>query len=355
MKSKKLKKVQQPVGLNSALPKDYPKILSEIKLRVKDSQAKAAASVNQELIAVYLHIGKIIASQEKRAQWGDKVVEQLAADLTRAFPHMKGFSRTNLFYMRQLYLAYEGSSEIVQQAVGRIPWGTNLLILSKVSDPKERAWYALQCAEHGWSRSLLWNQIDTDLYRRQSKQKKVSNFKLRLPPAQSELVEQTLKDPYVFDFLSLGEEAHEREIEKELVKHVTNFLLEMGAGFSYVGRQYHLEVGQEDFYIDLLFYHLKLRCYVVVELKNSKFKPEFAGQLNFYLSVVDDTLKHPSDNPTIGLLLCKDKNKLVAEYALKDVSKPIGVSEYKIVQSIPKQLKTSLPSIKELEKELSKA
>ncbi len=333
------------------LPKNYVKILSDLKLRILTAQTKAVTLANQELVQLYLHIGGIIVAQTKKADWGDKVVEQLGHDLTKAFPSMKGFSRTNLFYMRQMHLAYKNSAKSVQQAVGLIPWGSNLLLLSKISEPKEREWYLQKTAEQGWSRAILWHQIDTGLYRRQN-QKKVNNFKLRLSPMQSQLADQILKDPYIFDFLSIGDDVHERDIEKELVKHVTNFLLELGSGFSYVGRQYHLEVGNEDFYIDLLFYHLQLRCYVVVELKNGKFKPEYAGQLNFYLSAVDDKIRHPSDNPTIGLLLCKDKNKLVAEYALKDVSKPIGVSEYKIVKSIPNQLKTSLPTIKELEKEL---
>lgn len=349
----KLEKVQQPVGLIQELPKNYTQVLSDIKFRVRNTQAKTVVAVNRELIGVYLYIGEVIAHQKEKSNWGDKIVERLGCDLTKEFPNMKGFSRTNLFYMRQMYLAYKDSSKIVQQAVGQIPWGSNLLILSKISDQKEREWYLYQTSEHGWSRAVLWHQIDTDLYHRQ-KQKKISNFKLRLPPAQSELVEQTLKDPYIFDFLSVGDDAHEREIEKELVKHVTNFLLELGAGFSYVGRQYHLEVGNEDFYIDLLFYHLKLRSYVVVELKNGKFKPEYAGQLNFYLSAIDAQIKHPDDNPSIGLLLCKDKNKLVAEYALKDISKPVGISEYKIVKSIPKKLETNLPKIETLEKELLK-
>lgn len=239
----------------------------------------------------------------------------------------------------------------MQQLAAQIPWFHNCVLLDKVAKPSEREWYIRKAIEHGWSRNVLVHQIESGLMRRQGQA--ITNFKATLPSPQSDLAHETLKDPYLFDFLSIGEEAHEREIERELVKHITNFLLELGAGFSYVGKQYHMEVGGEDFYIDLLFYHLKLRCYVLIELKAGPFKPEYAGKLNFYLSAVDAQLRHESDNPSIGLILCKDKNKLVAEYALKDIAKPVGVSEYSLVEAIPEELKTSLPTVEQLEAELA--
>ena len=263
---------------------------------------------------------------------------------------MKGFSRANLLYMRALAEFWPDAS-IVQQLVGQIPWGHNITLLSKVKDSAEREWYARAAIEYGWSRAVLVHQIESKLCRR--KGKAVTNFARQLPAPQSELAQMTLKDPYMFDFLGIGNEAHERDIENALVEHITRFLLELGAGFSYVGRQVHLEIGGEDFYLDLLFYHLNLRCYIVVELKAVAFKPEYAGKLNFYLSAVDATLKHESDNPSIGLILCKDKNRLVAEYALKDIAKPVGISEYRLIESIPEDLQGNLPSIEQIEAELS--
>ena len=250
---------------------------------------------------------------------------------------------------------YKNKDPIVQQLVGQIPWGHNVLLISKTKDVDKAIWYIRQTVEFGWSRSALVHQIELNLYERQGKKEKISNFSITLPKAQSDLAEQTLKDPYVFDFLSIGKQSHEREIEKELTKHIQKFLLELGSGFAFVGNQYHLEIDGEDYYIDLLFYHLKLRCYVVIELKAKQFKPEYAGKLNFYLSAVDDMLRHESDNPTIGMILCQEKGgKIKGEYALKDINKPIGLSEYRIVESIPKELKTELPTIDALERELSK-
>jgi predicted nuclease of restriction endonuclease-like (RecB) superfamily len=263
---------------------------------------------------------------------------------------MKGFSFRNLKYMRQFAETY--LNPIGQQPVAQIPWGHNVILLDKLDSLEKRLWYAQKTIEHGWSRNILTIQIETKLYERQATSEKINNFGQNLPAPQSDLAHQLLKDPYVFDFLSVGQEAQEREIENALVQHITKFLLELGTGFAFVGQQYHLEIGGDDFYIDLLFYHLKLRCYVVIDLKAGKFKPADAGQINFYLSAVDDLLRHPSDNPSIGILLCKDKNGAVAEYALKDVNKPIGVSAYQIVESIPEPLKTSLPTIEQLEAEL---
>lgn len=263
---------------------------------------------------------------------------------------MKGFSRANLMYMWSFAEAWN-SEEIVQRLVGQIPWGQNITLITKIKGREEREWYARKIVEYGWSRPVLVHQIESRLIHRQGKA--VTNFENTRPSSQSDLAREMLKDPYLFDFLSVGDEVHERDIERELVNHITSFLLELGAGFSYVGRQVHLEVEGEDFFIDLLFYHLKLRCYVVIELKATSFKPEYAGKLNFYLSAVDATMRHESDNPSIGLILCKSRKGLIAEYSLKDISKPVGVSEYKLVASIPEDLKGSLPTIEELEAEFA--
>ncbi|MCB1214244.1 MAG: DUF1016 family protein [Deltaproteobacteria bacterium] len=326
----------------------YPALLSKLKADIKASQLRASLSANQELVLLYWRIGNAILERQKRKGWGSKIIEKLSQDLSKTFPDMKGFTIRNLLFMRGFAEAYD--EPIVKQIVSLIPWGHNIRILQKIKNTHERIWYAEQTIRHGWSRNILVMQIEKKLHKRTGKA--VTNFKHTLPSADSDLAHQILKDPYVFDFLSLGDEAQEREVEKELVQHITKFLLELGAGFAFVGQQYHLEVGNDDFYIDLLFYHLKLRCYVVIELKTGKFKPEYAGKLNFYLSAIDDKLRHPNDRATIGLLLCKNKNKFVAEYALRDISKPVGISEYKIVKSIPKKFKTSLPTVEELEKEL---
>lgn len=330
--------------------KGYEEFLHDLKERIRSTRVRAALAVNSELVRLYWQIGRDILDRQEREGWGAKVIERLAADLHREFPDMKGLSRANLLYMRAFAEAWP-DEEFVQQVVGQIPWGHNIVLLSKVKSREEREWYIRKAIEHGWSRNVMVHQIESGLIRRQGHA--ITNFQATLPSPQSDMARETMKDPYLFDFLSIGEEAHERELEHELVRHITNFLLELGAGFSYVGKQYHLEVGGEDFYLDLLFYHLKLRCYIVIELKAGPFKPEYAGKLNFYLSAVDAQLKHESDNPSIGLILCKDKNRLVAEYALKDIAKPVGVSEYRLVEAIPEELKTSLPTIEQLEAELA--
>ena len=332
--------------------KGYLQLLHEIKVRVRSAQIKAVISVNKELIGLYWDVGRMIAERQAKGKWGDSVVDMLAGDLRREFPDMKGFSRANIFNIRQWYLYYSVVDEKVQQLVRQLPWGHNLVIIHKIKDPTEAVFYLTEAIRNNWSRNVLIHQIESGLYQR--KGKILHNFEATLPAPQSDLARQTLKDPYVFDFLSLREEAQEREIEKELTKHITKFLLELGAGFSFVGSQYPLEISGKDYYIDLLFYHLKLRCFVIIELKAGDFKPEYAGKLNFYLSAVDKTLKQEGDKPSIGIILCKTRDKIIAEYALKDMSKPIGVSEYKIVRAIPEKLKTSLPTIDELEKELSK-
>ncbi|MBI4970841.1 MAG: DUF1016 domain-containing protein [Candidatus Omnitrophica bacterium] len=335
----------------SGLPAGYGLFLSELKERIRSAQIKASVSVNRELILLYWDIGREILHRQKREGWGTRVINRIAIDLNREFPQMKGFSLRNLKYMRTFAEVYP-DKPIVQQAVAQLPWGQNLLLIEKVKDPAVRFWYAHKAVENGWSRAVLWHQIDTKLYERQGTNKKLANFQSALPAPQSDLAHEMLKDPYNFDFLTLGEEAHERAIEKELLNHIQKFLVELGKGFAFVGNQYHLQVGDKDFYIDLLFYHLKLRCFIAIDLKTTEFQAEYAGKMNLYLSAVDDMVRHPSDQPTIGIILCKSKNKLEVEYALRDTHKPIGVSSYKLMRSVPKQLKGSLPTIEELEEEL---
>jgi predicted nuclease of restriction endonuclease-like (RecB) superfamily len=338
----------QPARL-APTPEGYADWLAVLKGRIHDSQQRATLAVNRELVLLYWQIGRDILERQSRQGWGAKVIERLSEDLRAAFPEMKGFSRANLMYMRAFAEAWPDSA-IVQQAVGQLPWGHNLVLLTRLKDPKQRLDYAQSAIEHGWSRNVLNIHIETRLLERTGKA--VTNFEASLPKPQSDLARESLKDPYRLDFLGLGREAREREIENALVKHVTEFLLELGAGFAFVGRQVLIDVGGEEFFIDLLFYHLKLRCYVVIELKAGKFKPEQLGQLGFYLTAVDAQIKHPQDAPTIGMLLCKSKNKVVAEYALRDKTQPIGVAEYQLVESLPPELETSLPSIEQIEREL---
>lgn len=328
---------------------DYSAWLRDLKSRIQTAQIRAVLAVNSELVLLYWDIGRSILDKQQQEGWGTKVVERISKDLRSAFPEMKGFSRSNMLYMRAFAEIWPERA-IVQQLAGQLPWFHNVLLLTKVKDKKAREWYVRAAVQHGWSRNILEMQIQTKLYEREGKA--ITNFAQRLPDAQSDLAIATLKDPYVFDFLGLGKEAHERAIENALVDHIVRFLLELGSGFAFVGRQVHVEVGGDDFYIDLLFYHLQLRCYVVVELKATDFKPEYAGQLNFYLAAVDAQLKIEHDQPTIGLLLCKAKNRLVAEYALRNVASPIGVAEYQLIEALPKELETSLPSIEQIEAEL---
>ncbi|NJA06491.1 DUF1016 domain-containing protein [Methylococcaceae bacterium WWC4] len=330
-------------------PTGYTAWLTELKTRIHSAQQRAALSVNRELILLYWQIGRDILERQAKQGWGAKVIERLSHDLRTAFPDMKGFSRANLMYMRAFAEAWP-DAEIVQQLVGRLPWGHNLVLLSKLKEVESRKRYAERAIEYGWSRNVLNIHIETRLLEREGNA--VTNFEANLPKPHSDLAHESLKDPYLFDFLGIGQEADEREIENALVQHITRFLIELGAGFAFVGRQYHLEVGGDDFFIDLLFYHLKLRCYVVVELKTGAFRPEHAGQLSFYLTAVDAQLKSEHDGPTIGLLLCKTQNRVVAEYALRDTNKPIGVAEYQLVEALPTELQTSLPSIEKIEQEL---
>jgi len=301
-------------------------------------------------VLLYWQIGRDILPRQTEQSWGAKVIDRLAHDLRTAFPDMKGFSPRNLKYMRAFAAAWP-ESEFVQQAAAQLPWFHLCTLIDKLATREERDWYLAKAIEHNWSRNILVMQIESRLLERSGTA--LTNFEVSLPKAQSDLARESLKDPYRFDFLGLTDEAQEREIEHALVKHVTEFLLELGAGFAFVGRQVLLNVGGDEFFIDLLFYHLKLRCYVVIELKASKFKPEHLGQLGFYLTAVDAQIKHPQDEPTIGLLLCKSKNKVVAEYALRDNAKPIGAAEYQLVESLPPELQTSLPTIEQIEQELA--
>ena len=340
---------EKPVRLIET-PTGYADWLSELKSRIHIAQQRATLAVNRELVLLYWQIGRDILVRQAEQGWGAKVIERLAEDLRLAFPDMKGFSPRNLKYMRAFAEAWP-DEEFVQQAVAQLPWGHNLVLLDKLTDSGTRRWYAAKAIEHNWSRNILVMQIETRQMERSGSA--VTNFAASLPKAQSDLALESLKDPYRFDFLGLTDEAQEREIEAALVKHVTEFLLELGAGFAFVGRQVLLDVGGDEFFIDLLFYHLKLRCYVVIELKGGKFKPEHLGQLGFYMTAVDRQIKHELDNPTIGLLLCKSKNKVVAEYALGDKNQPMGIAEYKILESLPAELQTSLPSIEQIERELA--
>jgi predicted nuclease of restriction endonuclease-like (RecB) superfamily len=337
-------------GAMQVVPEGYGDFLKSLKQRIKETQLKAAIAANRELILLYWDIGRQILERQDKEGWGAKIIDRLAADLKHEFPDMKGFSPRNLKYMRKLAAAYP-DIQIVQQAVAQIPWGHVIRLIELITDVKEREWYIQKTIEHGWSRDILVLQIESRLYHRQGKGE--SNFSRTLPSPQSDLAQQTLKDPYIFDFLMLEENAGERDIERQLTYHITQFLLELGAGFAFIGRQYHLEISRKDYYIDLLFYHLKLRCYIVIDLKAREFEPEYAGKLNFYLSAVDDRLKGVNDNPSIGIILCRTKDKVLAEYALRDINKHIGVSNYQLTKAIPDELKSSLPSIEELELELA--
>ncbi len=323
---------------------EYIEIMESIKTEIQSTQYKAALSVNKELIMLYYQIGKII---NEHKTWGNKFIENLAADIRIAFPNVKGYSVRNLKYMSKFAAEYD-DIQFVQQAVAQIPWGHTTVLLDRISDAEIRNWYIGKTSENGWSRNVLIHQIESKLYERQVIADKISNFESRLAAPQSELAVQTMKDPYIFDFIPFKEDMVERDIETALVQDVTKLLLELGTGFAFLGNQYHINVGGDDFYIDLLFYNLNLRSYVVIELKTGEFRPEYAGQLNFYLSAVDGILKKDADNPSIGLLLCKSKNNLVAEYSLKDMSKPIGVSEYKITNSLPEELEKQLPSLEDI-------
>ena len=326
----------------------YLSIIETIKSEIESARFRATISVNSELTMLYYNIGSII---NENKSWGNKFIENLAKDIKLEYPNSKGYSVRNLKYMAKFAAEYT-EKEFVQTVSAQIPWSHNCLIMDKVKTHEKRKWYIEKTIENGWSHSVLTHQIESGLYERQAIAEKISNFENRLPATQSELAIQTMKDPYIFDFIPFKEDMLEKDIEQALVKDITALLLELGTGFAFLGNQYHLNVGGDDFYIDLLFYNLNLRSYVVIELKTGDFKPEYAGQLNFYLSAVDGILKKDTDNPSIGLLLCKSKNDLVAEYSLRDMSKPIGISEYKITSSLPEEYEKQLPSVEDIQKRI---
>lgn len=328
---------------------EYGSWLADLKQRIQSAQQRANLAVNRELILLYWQIGRDILVTQDAQGWGAKVIDRLSHDLSAAFPEMKGFSRRNLLYMRSFAEQWP-EIEFVQQAVAQIPWGHNILIITKCNSVDEARFYVAQTLEQGWSRDVLALQLKSHLHTRAGKA--VNNFARTLPMPQSDLAQQTLKDPYTFDFMTMTGSYNELDVERQLTQHITQFLLELGKGFAFIGRQFHLEVAGNDYYIDLLFYHVTLKCYVVVELKNRKFIPEYAGKLNFYLSAVDTLLKRNDDQPTIGLLLCRDKNNIEVEFALRDMNKPMGVSEYTLVEALPDNLKGAMPTVEEIESDL---
>ena len=332
--------------------KTYAVLLQNLKAEIGQARIRAHLSVNKEMISLYWSIGNQILERQKEEGWGSKVIETISKDLRSEFPEMKGLSARNLKYMRKFADEYQDKSS-VQETLAQITWYHNITLIEKVKNIEERKWYIYKTIEHGWSRNILLHQIELDLYSREGKS--INNFDIHLPSPQSDLATSIIKDPYNLEFLDIHGKFHERELEEKLIDHIRKFLLELGQGFAFIGNQYHVELEGEDYYMDLVFYHLKLRCYVVIELKAGKFKPEYAGKLNFYLSAVDDILRHKDDKPSIGILLCKDKGEQIkAEYALRDMNKPIGLAEYRLSQQLPDEIKTSLPSIEELEAELNK-
>lgn len=327
----------------------YFEVVASIKQQIKAAQYKAVLGANREMLLLYWNIGNTING---KAVWGNKFIENLAKEIKLEFPTATGYSIRNLKYMAKFANLFP-DFEFVQVTLAQITWYHHIALMDKAKDEQTYLWYAEKTIENGWTRNVLVHQIETNLYQRQVVSEKINNFALRLPSPQSELAQQTMKDSYIFDFISFNENIHERDIETAMVRNVTKLLLELGEGFAFLGNQYHLEVGGEDFYIDLLFYNLKLRCYVVIELKTGDFKPEHVGKLNFYLSAIDDILKIEADNQSIGLLLCKENNKVIAKYALKDVEKPIGVSEYQLTKQLPKNIENVLPSIEDIENGLN--
>lgn len=350
--------------MNSIIKSDeYNTWLKELKSKLKSSQIKASIKVNTVLLEFYWELGNEIVEKQKNSTWGSGFLQQLSSDLMIEFPDMKGFSYRNLRAIRQWYLFYSNWPQLVakleientKQVISlliQIPWGHNRAIISKAKDTQEALFYVKKTIENGWSRSVLVHQIESKLYERSGKA--ISNFENTLPKAQSDLANELIKDPYNFDFLTLSENFKEKELEKGLLEHITSFLLELGSGFAFVGKQKNLKVGQKDFYLDLLFYHIRMHCYVVVELKTVDFEPEFAGKLNFYIKAVDEQIKTKEDKPTIGILLCKSKDKVVVEYSLSDINKPMGISQYELTHIVPEELKGSLPAIEDIEAELNR-
>jgi predicted nuclease of restriction endonuclease-like (RecB) superfamily len=370
-----------------SLPSGFPNLLKDVKARIQEAQTRAILSANAELVRLYWDIGRMIDARQQREGWGAAVIPRLARELQNELPEEKGFSERNIKRMLAFFRTYPNPANFLSPVVAKslpapivpqpaahlesspkmprlaaqlpdsllwsIPWFHHIILMEKMKDPTVRLWYMQQTLANGWSRHILQAMIQSESHRRQGRA--VTNFDRHLPVPQSDLVQQMLKDPYIFDFLTLREPFHERELETNLLHQLQRFLLELGQGFAFVGRQLHLEVGESDFYVDLLFYHLKLRCYVVIDLKKGAFKPEYTGKMNFYLSIVDDRLRHPADAPSIGMILCQNKNQIVAEYALRGANKPIGISEYDLTRALPVSLQSALPSVEEIEAELGDA
>lgn len=334
----------------SILPSDYQPFLKKLKRQIRQTQLRAGLAANRELILLYWNIGRSILERQKKEGWGAKIIDRLSLDLKKEFPDMRGFSSRNLKYMRTFAEAWPDES-IVQEVLAQITWYHNITLLDKLGDNDQRLWYVRKTIENGWSRNVMVHQIESGLYHRQGKA--LTNFNETLPAAQSDLAQQLLKDPYTFDFLTIGKKARERDVERDLLIHLRDFLIELGKGFAFLGSQYSITIGDRDYAIDLLFYNVKLHCYVVIELKIDEFKPEYAGKMNFYLSAIDDQLAASPDNPSVGIILCKTRNKITVEYALKDTRKPIGVAAYRLTKSLPGRLQKGLPSIKELKDELT--
>jgi predicted nuclease of restriction endonuclease-like (RecB) superfamily len=334
------------------LPADYATLLHELKQRIAGERLRVVLAANTAMVLLYWDIGRAILQRQAKEGWGTKVIDRLSHDLRAAFPDMKGLSPRNLKYMRAFAEAWP-DRVFVQQLAAQIPWFHNCLLLDRIPDQSTREWYVKATIEQGWRRNVLALQIENKLHERQGRA--ITNFPATLPPADSAMAAPVFKAPSLFDFLGTADPRREREVEQALTDHIQRFLLELGAGFAFMGRQVHLEIGSQDYYLDLLFYHVRLHCYVVVELKAVPFDPAFVGQLNLYLSAVDDLMRQPDDKPTIGLLLCRAKDKLVVEYALRDLRKPIGVASWqtRIVKSLPRKFRGVLPSVEEIEKELS--
>ena len=333
------------------MPPGYGETLAEIKRRIQEDRLRVVMVANSAMVRLYWDIGRTVLDRQEREGWGSKVIDRLSADLRAAYPEMKGFSSRNLLFMRNFAESYPDAQK-VKQLVSQLPWGHVIRLLQRVKDATSRDWYMRQSIEHGWSRHILQLQIDARAHARRGQA--LSNFKATLPPGDSDMAVQVFKDPYLFDFLGTADPRREREVEQALVDHIQRFLLELGSGFAFVGRQVRLELADRDFYLDLFFYHLGLRCFVVVELKAVAFDAGFVGQMNAYLSAIDDLLRHPHDKPTIGLLLCRSKDRIVVEYALRDLKKPIGVADWqtRIVETLPAELRGSLPTVEEIEAEL---
>lgn len=344
--------------------KGYILWLNEVKRKIAKTQVRVATAASAALLQFYWDLGQELSEKLLAGTWGSKLIDQLAIDLKKDLPGVKGFSRTNLYYIKQFYDTFSSQDyqrlfvpraggqlpvSFVPQLGGQLPWGHIKLLLSKVKPAEEVHFYVQEAINNHWSRDVLALQIKSDLYSRQGNA--ITNFESTLKSPQSDLAQQTIKDPYVFDFMTLAEPYKERDIEDQLINHVSKFLLELGKGFAYIGKQYHLEVANQEYYLDLLFYHVILKCYVVIELKNTKFIPEYAGKLNFYLSAVDDKLKTDADQASIGILLCRDKNNVEVEFSLRGMSQPMGVSEFNLTETLPEELKSSLPTIEEIEKE----